>query len=54
MTNQTNIILPMPLRERAKELKINISDVARRALAEEIVRIAKKNKRLAPAIEGEG
>jgi post-segregation antitoxin (ccd killing protein) len=54
MTNQTNVIIPVNMRETAKKLQINISDVARRALAEEIERIAVENKHQAQAIEEKG
>jgi post-segregation antitoxin (ccd killing protein) len=39
MTNQTNVGIPHDLRDKARKLGINISKVARDALAVEVERI---------------
>jgi len=38
MSNLVSVCIPADLRDKAKEHRINISDVARRALADEIAR----------------
>jgi len=42
MTNTVGIVIPHPLRERAKDLRINISAVCRVALADEVQKVEKR------------
>jgi len=43
MTNMVSVIIPRDLRERARDMRINISAVCRRALADE-VELAEKTR----------